>query len=226
MLRRLSSGRPGLARITSHFGQMLEDARSVFDTAVDTLLAGTDPHAVAQRLYDTDKRINLLEQRIRRELVVHLSVSERLDHPGCLEMMSLVKDAERIGDDSKNLLDLGRACRDFAQDPQAADLRRYVDLTSGLLRDVRTIHENRDVEAAREFVDQAREVVQRCNQEVDGLSHHPERSERPVIAALAWRYLMRVTAHAMNIATSLLVPLDKLDYFDESEETRVPLADS
>ena len=33
--------------------------------------------------------------------------------------------------------------------------------------------------------------------------------------ALAYRYLKRVTSHASNVVTALVMPLDKLDFFDE-----------
>ena len=37
---------------------------------------------------------------------------------------------------------------------------------------------------------------------------------------LAYRYYKRVTAHLLNIISSLVVPLDELDYFDEDRATR------
>ena len=33
--------------------------------------------------------------------------------------------------------------------------------------------------------------------------------------ALTCRYFKRITSHAANIATSLVMPVDKLDFFDE-----------
>jgi hypothetical protein len=37
---------------------------------------------------------------------------------------------------------------------------------------------------------------------------------------LYFRYLKRVTAHVMNFLTSLVVPVDRLDYYDEAKEDR------
>jgi hypothetical protein len=35
--------------------------------------------------------------------------------------------------------------------------------------------------------------------------------------AVTYRYLKRVLAHSMNIITSVVMPLDRLDYYDEDE---------
>jgi hypothetical protein len=42
-----------------------------------------------------------------------------------------------------------------------------------------------------------------------------------VARALAHRYLKRIVAHVMNILSAVVMPLDRLDYFDEDPEDRV-----
>lgn len=41
-----------------------------------------------------------------------------------------------------------------------------------------------------------------------------------VSRALYYRYLKRITAHVMNFLTSLVMPVDRLDYYDEEKEDR------
>ena len=41
-----------------------------------------------------------------------------------------------------------------------------------------------------------------------------------VSRALLCRYLKRITAHAMNVITSLVMPVDRLDYYDEDKADR------
>jgi hypothetical protein len=41
-----------------------------------------------------------------------------------------------------------------------------------------------------------------------------------VSRALYYRFLKRTTAHVMNVLTSLVQPLDRLDYYDEAPEDR------
>ena len=35
-----------------------------------------------------------------------------------------------------------------------------------------------------------------------------------------FRFLKRVTAHSSNVVSAVIMPVDQLDYFDESEDTR------
>jgi len=57
---------------------------------------------------------------------------------------------------------------------------------------------------------------------VDRLITEPAVSRHPVVAALMYRYVKRVLAHATNVVTAIVMPIDKLDFFDEDKETRGP----
>ena len=100
------AGSAGLAKMRTEFGQMLDAGRHMFDTAANALLGGTDVEVIRKDLFKTDKRINRAERRIRSEIVVHASVHAATEFPACLVLMSIVKDAERMGDYGKNLFDL------------------------------------------------------------------------------------------------------------------------
>ena len=41
-----------------------------------------------------------------------------------------------------------------------------------------------------------------------------------VSRALYYRFLKRITAHLMNFLTSLIMPIDRLDYYDEDKADR------
>ena len=43
-----------------------------------------------------------------------------------------------------------------------------------------------------------------------------------VARALCFRFLKRITAHVMNFLTSLVLPVDRLDYYDEAKDDRDP----
>lgn len=220
MFHWLLGDKQGLARIFQHFSQMLEDGRHIFDAASNTFLGGTDPQTVRDDLYATDRRINKVEQKIRREIVVHVSVSDRAEFPVCLKLMSLVKDAERIGDYAKNIFDLGVAVRDFETCSSRADLVQLKDQVSRLLAKMRNLHESQDEEQSRAFCEQGEAVLRHCDERVTVLVTGEDNSPHAVAAALMYRYVKRVMAHAMNIVSSIFVPVDKLDYFDEDPETR------
>jgi len=212
----------GLRLVFRQFGQMLEDGRHVFDAACNAVVGGTEPAAVGRDLFATDKRINEVEQRIRREVLVHLTVVGARDLPVGLAMMSLVKDAERIGDYAKNIFDLAVECRSFPTDPLAPDLIALKDDVSRMLAKMRSLHDSQDSKQAHAFLREADAVLDRCDAQVRRLVADASLSRHPVVAALLYRYIKRVTAHAMNIVSSIVMPIDKLDYFDEDKPSRDP----
>ena len=109
MLNWLSGGSEnsgGMERLRALFGQMLDAGHHVFVSAANAYLGGTEIEVIRQDLFDTDKRINHAEQQIRREIVIHTSVHGVGSIAPCLVLMSIVKDAERMGDYAKNIFDL------------------------------------------------------------------------------------------------------------------------
>jgi phosphate transport system protein len=209
----------GLAKIFQDFGQMLEDGRHVFDAACNTLVGGTDPSVVESDLFSTDKRINKVERKIRRELVIHMSVrGGGAAIPVCLALMSLVKDAERIGDYAKNIFDVAKTCPEFRNDETAPDLTDVKNRVSRLLAKMRSLYETQNQEHARAFVEEADGILDHCDAKVTLLTSGDSTPAHPVAAALGYRYVKRVMAHAMNIVSSVFMPVHKLDYFDEPKK--------
>jgi hypothetical protein len=44
--------------------------------------------------------------------------------------------------------------------------------------------------------------------------------EQAVAQALTYRYLKRIVAHLLNVLSAVVMPVDRLDYFDEDPEDR------
>ena len=210
----------GLARIAEQFGQMLAEGQSLFEEASRTFLEGRDPQAVSDDLHARDRQINRLEQTIRRELVVHLTVGQGADAHECLRMMSLVKDAERVGDYAKNIFNLTVAPPGFDQDPLHAVLAGLVPRLSGMFTRVRELYAAQDEEGARAYCEEADALRRELDGHVEALIKDPAGCSHPVAAALLFRYDKRTLAHTSNVASAIYMPLDKLDYLDEDEQDR------
>ena len=207
------SGPGGLESMGHKFEQMLEDGRHVFDLAANGLLSGGDPEVFREDLFSTDRRINQTEIEIRRALVVHGSVHGTLHLPELLVMMSLVKDAERIGDYAKNLYDLSALEGEPIRDEERAALVEVKDSISNLLVRARNVYSEQNQPGAVEMLKDAGAIEDRCDESVTRLLGVKGRNMAACV--LAYRYFKRVASHASNIVTSLVVPVDKLDYFDE-----------
>jgi phosphate uptake regulator len=210
-----------LEQIEAQIRQMLVDDRHTFDTAINALIGGTDPELVRKDVHKTDRRVNKAERAVRRELVVHVSVrGASADISLVLASMSVVKDAERIGDYSKNIWDIAHSGVDLSDAEDISVLIRYRDRISKLIADTARVFGEKDLEAAHTML-QGGDHLQA---EYDDLIAEQLRSDKPareaVPRALLYRYFKRITAHLMNILTSLVMPIDRLDYYDEDKADR------
>ena len=218
-INRIQSSASAAQEILEYFEQMLEDDRHIFDLAANALVAGTDTDAIKEEIWATDKRVNRNERRIRRRLVTHGATHGRGAFASDLVMMSLVKDAERIGDQCKNIFDLAAMSRELP--PGVKDeLTELKDSTSRFLVRARNIYRSENEADARAFLAESEAAAKRCDRRSIEMVMSDDGHRGNAAAALAYRYFKRVIAHTTNVITSVVMPLDRLDYFDEDIETR------
>ena len=174
------------------------------------------------RVYEMDIEVNQLERAIRKQIAGHLSVpGNQADMPYCLLLMSLVKDVERIGDYAKNLSEV----RDFCSLPLPEDdvkvelleIRHDVEELSQSMTDVLDIS---DTDHALEFIRRGRDTARRCKLLVQRIAKGSCEACVTTAQILGCRYYKRIGGHALNVFSSVVMPLHKVDYFDEEEITR------
>ncbi|MCH2422437.1 MAG: hypothetical protein MK196_04925 [Acidimicrobiales bacterium] len=209
----------GIDHIEAQVQRMVTDARHTFDLAMNAVTGGSVA-SVADEVRRTDRQINVTEMEIRRELVVHFSVHAGGDATEMLVFMNMVKDLERIGDYNKNVFDLAEEGVSFAE---ADDLERILgfrdEISSriALMGEILTV---RDEERARAYIARSDELRREFDTLVNGLIHSTEPALHAVPRALLYRFLKRITAHSMNVVTAVVMPVDRLDYYDEADDTR------
>ena len=211
-----------LEAIERRITAMLHDCRHAFDLSMTALLAGGDPQTVGPEVRSTDIKVNKAERAVRRELVVHVSVrGSRADLPMVLASMSIVKDVERIGDYAKNVWDLASEGIDFSGAPDLEELVAWRARTSSAIGDVARVFQERDGAAAHELIKEFDVVLDECDDRITEQLASTETPRDAVPRALLFRYLKRIFAHLMNVLSSLVMPLDRLDYYDEDKADRV-----
>ncbi len=202
--------------------QMLLDCRHTFDLAINALLGGTDPASVGKQISKTDVGVNKAERKVRKELVVHTSVhGAKADLPMVLTSMSIVKDAERIGDYAKNIWDIAAAGVDLSTAADVKQLYKYRDKTSAGIAEVARVLRERDADAAHAMIQKWDGVRDEFDEGIRLLLEPAGKVSEAVAHALLFRYLKRINAHLTNILTSLVMPLHRLDFYDEKKADRV-----
>lgn len=202
----------GLQRMRAEFGQMLDAGRHMFDTASNAFLGGTDLEVIRKDLFATDKRINRGERQIRREIVVHSSVRGAADFPACLVLMSIVKDAERVGDYAKNIFDLAEIAPHGPTGEHRECLVGMKDDISRLMASCREVFDADQEEHARDLILEAHKIEDLCDEKVRELIQAEKPDKMASTHVLAYRYFKRVISHVRNIASSVVQPLHKLDF--------------
>ena len=215
--KRSSSGDDRLESIEAIIQRMFADDRVVVDLAMSILLDGVDWKSVRREIKATDQRVNEGEREVRRDLVVHASVVGAIDTPAILVYMSIVKDVERIGDYGKNLRDLGRDGVDLSDFPAWHELRMEIDR---LIAETAEAFADRDEARARQLLVRGDELLDEFDQTVSGIVRGEDDRPNGVGRALAARYVKRIVAHLTNVLSAVVLPLERLDYFDEDPEDR------
>lgn len=198
------------------FMEMLKATEWMFATVGRILFEGLPPDDVSQELYAKDVRVNKTERKIRLQIVEHLAIRPGGDVPACLVLMSLVKDAERIGDYCKNLYEVravlgkGLSAGMFDRDVQAMHAQILETFAK-----TRAALGQGDEAVAHEVVRRAKEVGHQIEEKVQQVAASDLPTQVAVCRALTLRHMKRVHAHLCNIASSVVQPVHKLDYFDE-----------
>ena len=203
--------------------QMLLDSRHTFDLAINAVIGGTDPASVGKQISKTDVGVNRAQRKVRKELVVHASVrGANADLPMALSSMSIVKDAERIGDYSKNIWDIADAGVDLSGGSDIDTLKKYRDRTSTMIGETARVFRERDVESAHLMIQESDGIQDEYDDGIRELLSQVDSGGPDAVArALLYRYLKRITGHAMNVLTSLVMPVHRLDFYDEKKADRI-----
>ena len=209
-----------LDRIEATLQQMITDDLHAFELAMSALLGERSPHEVGPELRATDHGVNAAERDIRRELVVHASVLGAIDTPAILIYMSIVKDIERIGDYAKNLFDLASDGADLSTGLYTGEITTLAAEVPEFIREAAEVFHERDEERAKSLMHRGDALLDRFDERVSALVREEHPDHQAVAVALTHRYLKRIVAHAMNVLSAVVMPVDRLDYFDEDPEDR------
>ena len=209
----------GISQIESQVQRMIADARHTFDLAMNAVTGGA-VETVADEVRRTDRQINVTEIEIRRELLVHISVHGTADAAEMLVFMNMIKDLERIGDYNKNIFDLALEGVSFSGAEDLEQILGFRDELSSRIALMGEILDTRDEDRARAYIERGDQLRREFDGLVNELVHATAPALIAVPRALLYRFLKRVAAHCANVATAVVMPVDRLDYFDEGDHTR------
>ena len=184
---------------------------------------GVRPHifdhslSIEQRseIYKLDIQVNKLERSIRKRVVSHVSMS-RHHIPYCLLLMSLVKDVERMGDYIKNISEVSELGGGSVPEGELRkELAELADTAMVLLEEAFQIFKDQDQERANELVQVGRMAGKRCDNLLVSLAKSDFNAAETTSMVLLTRFYKRLGGHLLNVLSSVIMPLHKVDFYDE-----------
>jgi phosphate uptake regulator len=206
------------------FGSMLDDAQWMFGYVHEAMIGQEKSPSEREKFYRTDQSINRREQDIRGKILNHLVMNPCDAITECLTFMSVVKDAERLGDYCKNILEVVehpsfRKHFHGGPDPVAGALKGVQTKIFTMFTKTRDVFISQDEEDARVVLSLYHEVKKDCDNLLDTILEMEDIDSRSaVFCALIARFLRRIASHLENINSSVLLPLHQLDFNPPGEE--------
>ena len=214
-LKLLKAGDP-MGEMLVEFQKMIETSAWMYDQAIGVLEGTIKSEEIHDLLYKRDKKVNKAQRRIRKQIVRHLTAQPESDMPACLAMMSVIKDAERLGDFSKNLLEVSEHYNgSFTEGKYITTFRqRFQEIREMFDKSCKAFVEC-DEEAAHEVVALKNIVSKECDEILFKLFDEDLPTNHAVAFTLMSRYIKRIATHLYNIASAVIEPVHKIDYADE-----------
>ena len=197
---------------------MLELTLDMFLKARESLRHKEDSE-IDINIYDKDAEINKFELEVRRDVFNHLAIrgSERL--PSGLVLASIIIDIERMGDYTKNMIELalnhpGRLHGGIYEEK----LQRVEAAVEDNFMKTRKCFELSDVASALVLLDEYKWVNPICDKILMGLIKEEDKNipcGDAISLGLYFRWLKRINSHLRNITTSIVNPFDRIGFEPE-----------
>ncbi len=218
MFRRLFGiwgGKSLLGEAFDDFNSILEEAKGLFDKVTDILLGKIEAGAFADELRARDSKINDIERAVRAKIIEYLAFEPEGDTPAALVLFSVVKDAERLGDFCKDIMDLvGHFCAKTKHGVYREPMLKMESQLEDMFAKAQRAFLESDDRLAREVVETRSQVKRECKDLLARIMADKDLdSEAAASCALLVYYFKRVGAHLFNIASSVLVPLTDIGHY-------------
>jgi phosphate uptake regulator len=165
---------------------------------------------------DKDIAVNRYEREVRRNVFNHLSVAGVENLNSGLVLISIIIDIERIGDYTKNMVELA----EWHQLPLSGgknekNLKKIESAVEDAFPLVRKCFEKGDEKLAEEILTDYQWISKMCDEHVTNYLNEKDKSISSgdaVALTLYFRYLKRINSHLRNIATCFVNPFYRIGF--------------
>jgi phosphate transport system protein len=195
--------------------EMLEITYRMFTEAIDAFRSGKYQE-LEKKVHNQDKIVNSYQREVRRKVLTHCSLQGPQELPGGLVLVSIIIDIERIGDYTKNIVDLA-TCRSTKLNAGifSKDLDKIEESVKDYFLQTKTYIKTCDDKGALELFNKYEWIGKQCDHCLIELVHEKDKTISlgdSATLALYFRQLKRINAHLRNITTSIVNPFDRIGF--------------
>ena len=197
-----------VAEAFGHVQRMLTTGHTMFAAAtafaLENEILDSDLHAL-------DRTINECEQELRRAVLEHLTFDPKSEMVFSLKLVSIVHEAERIGDLAKSIVKAGKLAHKPRMGPRVEPLRDMRDRVLVMFDYAHDGFVNEEAEAAQQLMEMHEVMKDDVTVYLSELADDDSvTTNEGVVLALQARLLSRVSSHLSNIASAVVSPFDRI----------------
>ena len=206
-----------LSQAWSSSNEMLVFSHDMFNDSINALRSG-EKNKVIKSIKQRDEIINQYHREIRKKVVTYYSVSKDiLNIDSGLVLLNMVVDIERVGDYSKNILDLAKHHpKKLISEKISDELRIIEKAVIERFKNTVIAIETMDEDIARKLIKSYRSDLGKISDNLvaSSISGNFQIGEeyRASSMVLYARYLKRIGAHLKNITSVVVNPFESIGY--------------
>ena len=206
-----------LSQAWASSNEMLTLSHVMFTDAIGALRSG-EKNKVIKSIKQRDTDINKYQRDIRKKVVTYYSISKDVTNlDSGLVLINMVVDIERIGDYTKNILDLAKHHpKKFVSEKISDDLRIIEKAVIERFGNTIKAVEEMDEEVAKELIKSYRSDLGKLSDSLVASSISGKLQigveHKASSMVLYARYLKRIGAHLKNITSVVVNPFESIGY--------------
>lgn len=180
------------------------------------MFAASTAHLLDNEILDEDLKaldevINECEKKVRRVVLEHLAMQPKRDLVFCLKMISVVHEAERIGDLCKSLARMVSLAKKKRVGPTIQPLRSMRDTVLEMFRMMEEGFFQGDEATAQALMQLHQEMKSRTGKNLQEIAKNEHITpNEATLLTLGTHLIGRISSHLSNITSTVILPFDEI----------------
>ena len=206
-----------LSQAWNETSEMMSLSHEMFEEAIYSLRKGVKRKKLI-KLKKRDKEINNYQKEVRKKVITHFSISKNINEiPSGMVLLSIIIDVERLGDYTKNILDLAINYEEKIISEELLEQLREIELIveKRFKKTLKAINSQSENKANTLLDTYEKDIALASDKIVNGCISGDltfENNQISTVVSLYSRYLKRVGAHLKNITTTITNPYEHIGY--------------